>query len=57
MPPDAGAEWCRAATADTTLLRDDYIHPTLTGATAYADAVRDALQQWVDREDGVPASC
>ena len=52
-----GAEWCRAATADTTLLRDDYIHPTLTGATAYADAVRDALQQWVDREDGVPASC
>ncbi|MFD5869256.1 acyltransferase family protein [Corynebacterium sp. NPDC060344] len=51
------AEWCRAATEDTTLLRDDLIHPTLTGATAYADAVRDALQQWVDREDGVPASC
>ena len=51
------AEWCRAATADTTLLRDDYIHPTLTGATAYADAIRDALQQWVDREDGVPSKC
>ncbi|QGS34833.1 acyltransferase family protein [Corynebacterium xerosis] len=51
------AEWCRAATADTTLLRDDYIHPTLTGATAYADAIHDALQQWVDREDGVPSKC
>ncbi len=52
-----GAEWCQAATADTTLLRDDLIHPTLTGATAYADAVHDALQQWVDREDGVPSTC
>ncbi|MFC3849108.1 acyltransferase family protein [Corynebacterium hansenii] len=52
-----GAGWCQAATADPTLLRDDYIHPTPSGAGAYAGAVRDALKQWAEGKDGVLSEC
>lgn len=51
------ADWCHAAKADPSRLRDDLIHPTPPGALAYVKAIRDALQQWVDGDKEIPGTC
>ncbi|MCF4006387.1 acetyltransferase [Corynebacterium uropygiale] len=51
------ADWCHVAQANHGLLREDQIHPEPQGATAYAHAVRSALEQWQKDEKKVPAQC
>lgn len=51
------ADWCRAARDDSTKLRADLVHPTVDGASAYSGAIRDALNQWVERNKAVPGVC
>lgn len=51
------ADWCHAVRDDTSLLRDDLIHPTPPGALAYAAAIRGALEQWVNDDEHVPPVC
>lgn len=51
------ADWCHAARDNTTLLRDDLIHPTAEGAYAYSGAIADAIDQWVNDEKVDPGYC
>lgn len=51
------ADWCHAARDNTTLLRDDLIHPTAEGAYAYSDAIAEAIDQWVNDEKVDPGYC
>lgn len=51
------ADWCHAVRDNLELLRGDLIHPVPEGALAYAGAVEDALQQWVDDDKTIPAAC
>ncbi|AIT61118.1 acyltransferase family protein [Corynebacterium doosanense] len=51
------ADWCHAARDNTTLLRDDLIHPTAEGAYAYSGAIAEAIDQWVNDEKVDPGYC
>ncbi|APT84076.1 hypothetical protein CAQU_02185 [Corynebacterium aquilae DSM 44791] len=51
------ADWCHSAMSDHLLLRPDMIHPTVEGATVYAEDFATALQQWVDDDRQTPPEC
>ncbi|CAM3923508.1 acyltransferase family protein [Corynebacterium frankenforstense] len=51
------ADWCHAAKADQSKLREDLVHPTPEGASAYAHAVRTALEHWRAGDRTVPGVC
>lgn len=51
------ADWCHAAKAHPDVLRGDGIHPTTDGAVLYTEAIRDALQQWVNHDKRIPEVC
>lgn len=51
------SDFCNVAAANTSLLGDDGIHPGSEGQKAYAKAVKEALQQWVDDKKAPPVQC
>lgn len=51
------ADWCHAVRDDTSVLREDLIHPDPPGALLYVNSIRDALRQWVDDDKQVPGVC
>lgn len=51
------ADWCHAARDNWALLREDLVHPTPEGSSAYAQAITDAITQWVDDDKKVPDTC
>ncbi|MFC6317124.1 acyltransferase family protein [Corynebacterium gerontici] len=51
------APWCQAAATDPLVLRDDGIHPTVEGASVYADTIYDAFLQWKKDDKKIPAQC
>lgn len=51
------AQWCHAAAANPLILRDDGIHPSVEGASVYADVIYEALLQWKEDEKEIPSRC
>lgn len=51
------ADWCHAVRDNTSVLRGDLIHPTPEGAELYAQAIKDALNQWKTDKKKIPGTC
>ncbi|WCZ35808.1 acyltransferase family protein [Corynebacterium heidelbergense] len=51
------ADWCHAAKSHPENLREDAIHPTPEGATMYATAVKNALEDWKAGKHNTVGAC